>query len=290
MDKKALKILNKTFWKNGWTEGDNIEEKIKLGYLTQEEFDYAKEKGLMFDAFSITHDECMGIIAEFFEKVDLDILAKAFLCSLSTRKLYLRSVFASYFYLKDTPVHSFEAGKVSGGVIYENGEPREVFYEYCKKCIGDGGYGNISVAYEEYHDEDLNILNFERIRWGGIRHGQLLYCTFDMREFLKVLPEIGEPMEEDIFLFKLILQAIDESLPKDTPRKLEKRIRSFEQWKKLSNKDEIDVLMEILEQIGILKPAKIREVRDGDFGFVENWIGEDGYQKEVVKELFGKYL
>ena len=36
MDKKALKILNKTFWKNGWTEGDNIEEKIKLGYLTQE--------------------------------------------------------------------------------------------------------------------------------------------------------------------------------------------------------------------------------------------------------------
>ena len=104
------------------------------------------------------------------------------------------------------------------------------------------------------------------------------------------MPEIGEPTEEDIFLFKLILQAIDESLPKDTPRKLEKRIRSFEQWKKLSSKNEIDVLMEILEQIGILKPAEIRNVRKGDFGFVENWIGEDGYQKEVVNKLFGKYL
>ena len=290
MDKKALRILNKTFWKNGWTEGDSIEEKIKLGYLTQEEFDYAKEKGLMFDAFSITHDECMDIIAEFFEKVNIDILAKVFLCSLSTRRLYLRSAFASYFYLKDIPVHSFEAVKISGGIFCGNGEPREIFYEYCKKCIGDGGYGNIHVADEEYHNEDLNVLNFERIKWGGVRHGELLYCTFDMREFLKIIPEIGEPTEEDISLFKLILKAIDESLPKDTPRKLEKRIRSFEQWKKLSSKNEIDVLMEILEQIGILKPAKIRNVRKGDFGFVENWIGEDGYQKEVVNKLFGKYL
>lgn len=44
MDKKAIKILTKTFWQNGWRDGtDTIDECIKHGYLTQAEFEYAKQ-------------------------------------------------------------------------------------------------------------------------------------------------------------------------------------------------------------------------------------------------------
>ena len=58
MDKRAKKILFNTYWsKNGWKE--NTEQ-----YPSSEDFIYAKEKGLMFDPFSISHDDCVKKIVQ----------------------------------------------------------------------------------------------------------------------------------------------------------------------------------------------------------------------------------
>ena len=90
MDKRAKKILFNTYWsKNGWKE--NTEQ-----YPSSEDFIYAKEKGLMFDPFSISHDDCVKKIVQLGKTITTDQVAKAFLSSLSTRRLDWRSAIASY--------------------------------------------------------------------------------------------------------------------------------------------------------------------------------------------------
>lgn len=39
-------------------------------------------------------------------------------------------------------------------------------------------------AYELNHG--LNVLNFERYKWGGVRHVQAHYALFDLQQFLKL--------------------------------------------------------------------------------------------------------
>jgi len=53
---------------------------------------------------------------------------------------------------------------------------------------------------------DLNVLNFERFKWGGVRHDQPLYASLDLQLFQE-LPRI-DPTAGDIAVFKEILQAI----------------------------------------------------------------------------------
>lgn len=61
MDKKAKNILMKTYWSaSGWKDEYTI---------TPKDFTYAKEKGLMFDAVSISHDKCVKQIKAIVEKI-----------------------------------------------------------------------------------------------------------------------------------------------------------------------------------------------------------------------------
>ena len=64
MDKKAKQILFRTYWgSKGW----------KDTYITEpDDFAYAKEKGLMFDPFSISHDECVCRILEIVDSVSME--------------------------------------------------------------------------------------------------------------------------------------------------------------------------------------------------------------------------
>lgn len=61
MDQKARKILMQTYWQAGrWRSG---------GYTyTEEDFQYAKSKGLMFDRLTISHDECVQGCNSFTRK------------------------------------------------------------------------------------------------------------------------------------------------------------------------------------------------------------------------------
>lgn len=285
MDKKALKILTKTFWKGGWREyqvGD-IAERIALGYLTLEEFDYAKAQGVMFDPISLTHDDCVNRICQSVQSIDKQIIIKAFVSSLSARKLYLRSAICSYFNCKNLSPHAYKNREGIGSYFMGNPCP----YDECEICIGDDRNNGLYHSEKHYTDEDLNVLNFERMRWGGIRRGHLLYCMFDLEEFQKQIPQLDEPTAEDEELLRLFFQTIETCEANDTPRKLQQRISKNEIWKKVSNKDEVDVLIEILANLEILVPKKFRNNGRNDWGAVEDWRGEDGYNKQKVKELFG---
>jgi hypothetical protein len=274
MDKKARNILFKTYWKNGWIDDKDIK-------TDPADFEYAKSKGLMFDTITITHDQCVNEILDIAAAIPMEKVSKAFLSSLSNRRLDWRSGIASFFIAKQLTKHKYSQA-VSGHDYDNNGKVTYTSYT-CGICR-DLKYG--LIGYENYIDQDLNVLNFERIKWGGVRHGDLLYTLFDLRMFHS--EEITEPTASDINIFKKILEAIETSQENDYPGTLEKRLSEVI----TSSKNERKILMEIMACIEILKPGSYDRPSRGkhDWVYAEYWRGMDKYNQEAVKKYFGKYI
>ena len=274
MDKKAKNILFKTYWSGkGWKDEHTT---------APDDFFYAKAKGLMFEPLTISHDECINQIIEIVNSISSEQVVKAFLSSLSTRRLDWRSGIASYYIAKLITSHKYSP--VESGYFYKNGKVIDISYT-CGVCknLKYGIIGN-----EKYINRDLNVLNFERIKWGGVRHGDLLYTLFDLKQFKK--EQISEPTETDITIFKNILSAVSSCNPKDFPSVLRDKLEDIPNLK--SNKNERAVIIEILACIGVLNPMSYDRVTRGknDWTFVEYWRGEDKYDTKVVEKYFGKYL
>ncbi len=274
MDKKAKNILFKHFWKNGWISAS---ERL----TTDDDFQYAKAKGLMFEPFTISHDECIHAIIKLLEEISDEHVIQAFLSSLSHRSLVLRSGLASYFIARQLHQHDYSA-VLSGQSYDENGELSGQSFT-CGICR-DLKYG--MIGDEKYQNEDLNVLNFERIKWGGIRHGELLYTLFDLKQFLQ--EQIEGPNVEDILIFKNILNVIEYAAPNDPPGELVKKLKTVIK----STPSERKILIEILACIGVLQPQSFDRPNRGksDWVYAACWRGEDRYNQRVVDELFGKYL
>lgn len=275
MDKKAKDILFKTYWQNGWI--DKNDRKID-----PENFAYAKEKGLMFDPITISHDDCIKKIIEISAQITIDQVAKAFLCSLSTRRLDWRSGISSYFIAKLFIPHQYTA--VASGNFYEDGKIIHTAYT-CGVCK-DLKYG--VIGRNRYENQDLSILNFERIKWGGVRHGDLIYTFFDLQQFEK--EHIPEPTREDVEILNGILNIIASSQQGDYPSILRDRLKEVPGLK--SSKDERSTILEILACIDILKPASYDRPTKSkhDWIYVEFWRGEDKYNQEAINKYFAKYI
>lgn len=272
MDKKAKKILFQTYWKNGWKDRKEIKTEPN-------DFAYAKEKGLMFDPITISHDDCVNKIINIVSTITLEHVAKAFLSSLSTRRLDWRSGIASYFIAKLMTAHQYTP--VVSGQSYQDGQMSHSSYT-CQVCR-DLKYG--MIGNENYVKADLNILNFERIKWGGVRHGDLLYTYFDLMQFTK--QAISEPTKDDIAILKGILAIIASCQQDDYPGSLSDKLTDVPNFK--SNQDERNTVIEILACVGILQPASYERPTRGkhDWVYATYWRGQDKYNQHMVKQLFG---
>lgn len=274
MDKKAKNILFKTYWKNGWIDDEQRQ-------INSADFEYAKSKNVMFEPLTISHDQCLEKIFEILPTISIDKVATAFLSSLSSRRLDWRSSLASYFIAKQLIPHQYTKA-LSGESFGENEEETHRSYT-CGVCR-DLKYG--IIGEKDYQNEDLNVLNFERIKWGGVRHGQLIYTLLDLQQLQ--IAEIPKPTTEDIEIFKNILEVINNSQPTDYPSVLEKKLSTAVK----STKDERKILIEILACIDILKPTSYDRPSRGksDWTFVEYWRGEDKYNEKALNNYFGKYI
>ncbi|MFB2642740.1 hypothetical protein ACE02D_10660 [Shewanella bicestrii] len=273
MDKKAKRILFSTYWKNGWIDAKNRS-------LSESDFNYAKSKGLMFDPLTISHDECIIAIAALVKGISQTQVTKGFLSSLTSRRLDWRSSLASYAIAQKIPSHHYTP--VISGTSYTDGKP--TVHSYTCGICRDSQYG--IRGSESYNEMDINVFNFERIKWGGVRHGDILYTYFDLSQFIKA--DIPEPTTDDIACFREILTIIETSEPSDYPSSLEKRLSSVIK----SSKAERKILIEILASLGILTPRCFDRQRQGknDWVFAEYWRGEDKYCQQTVEHLFGEYL
>ena len=223
---------------------------IREPETNKEDFEYAKSKGLMFDKLTISSDDLIKEIERLLKEIPITKVANAFLSSLTTKRLDWRSGLASYVNAK---------------------------------LILTGNRHNIRDKQYKSENEDLNILNFERIKWSGVRHSDLLYNYLDLTLLEK--EEVSNPTAEDILIFKNILGCIDNSEEGEYPSKLRDKLKDVIK----GSKDQRHTLMEILGCCEILQPKSTDRPTTGrhDWAFVEYWRGEDKYNKENVESIFG---
>ncbi|MCZ9840196.1 hypothetical protein OFR22_11360 [Brachyspira hyodysenteriae] len=200
VDKKAKRILFNYFWKNGWIDDSKM-------HINEEDFLYAKEKGLMFD-FSkeiIKYDELIKNISNLIKEIDFNDTVKAFLCSLSSRAIHLRSFVSSYYL----------GQKI---ISYDFSKNENIENEFYKKY---------NIIVDDFKLEHQNVYNFEKYKWGGVRLEQLSYIYFDLREFSKIDFEFN-PTKEDINIFNAILEKIDSyNMKNDSANKMQKVLKDI---------------------------------------------------------------
>lgn len=260
IDNKALRILFDTYWfKGGWVENPSV---------SRQDFEYAKNLGYMFDEQQLSHDEILIWLNKSLKSVHLEDVSNAFLASLSTRRLDLRSGVGSFSIALCFPAHKF-CGK-----------------NYCNIC------GAIKKSYKI----DLNLLNFERHKWGGIRHLNPEYIAFDLECFAR-LDKVA-PKKEDFGIMSQIIEVIKQCDNDTKPNDLEKKLKKVFQ----SNKDERRVLIEILAYCGILNPKGYDSFFDKFINYSDRqipsvakidwtypicwWKGIDGINQDALNYYF----
>jgi hypothetical protein len=264
VDKRALRILQNTYWSPaGWKSASEQ-------HPSDEDFAYAKSRGLMFDAIELTHSDAVARLLLAVASTNRRRVADAFLASLSTRRLEWRSALGSYAVFQHMSAHTPQATE-----------------RICTEC---GLYLHTTA-------HDFNVLNFERYKWGGIRHDQVEYALLDLELFTGIEPP--QPVPEDLAIFRDLVRAISEAGPTVTSAKLQSHLAPMLK----SNKAERDVLVAILGYCGILGTAEHPGYSDEfvpnqrrrlpDRHFVDMsypacwWSGVTGLNQAKLTEYFG---
>ena len=185
----------------------------------------------MFDPIRRTHDQIVRRAVEVTACVDAKTVADAFLASLSTRRLDIRSALGSYAVLRHLLAHDYEDLPARCPVCGEYNRPDE--------------------------DIDLNVLNFERHKWGGVRHERPYYATFDMEQFLRIDSPKTSP--GDLVIFRNILTTVEGVPPETTASQLQAKLGGVLP----STQAEREKLIDLLGYTGILAIPDHPGFRDG---------------------------
>lgn len=262
----AVKILKNTYWSSkGWKDDRKI---------SKEDLAFATKAGVMFPPEFLPHDKVIKETHSLCDKIADQDVGDAFLASLSTQNVAARSALASYVIATERGVHSFKSGRLSTSHL-------------CAIC---------GAEKNPKEKEDLNVLSFERHKWGGVRHDNPEFQYLDLRCFLDMPKAV--PTKDDIRMFKDLLKAIKQMPPKTWASSLVTAISSDIP----GSKSELRTLLEILGWAGILVPPGYRSsgdfdtpedrpYRDTDWsGPIEMWQTRDGYNVEKVRRFFPSCL
>jgi hypothetical protein len=267
MDDRAVKTLFDTYWSpRGW-KPDAVRK------TSPDDFAYAKSKRVMFDPAQLDHAQAIDQVMRAIRRLDRRKVVDSFLASLSTRRLDWRSALGSFAVFQHVPSHS---PRIDG-----------------HRCVVCGLYLNEQQV-------DFNVLNFERLKWGGVRHDHLVYAAMDLGLFLE--NPLPSPTADDIRLLRDLLAAIDEAPASVSSASLQSHFpKSFK-----SNKAERDTVVAILGYCGILGtpmhpgysdafvPSDRRSLPDRRFVDMKYpaccWRREDGVDQRFLLEYFGYIL
>jgi hypothetical protein len=128
---------------------------------------------LTFDPVECCHGEVMHRLFSVLLNTSQRLVADAFVARLSTRRLDWHSALGSYAVFRHLPDH-------------------EPINEDERRCTVCGFYLRLCL-------HDANVLNFERFKWGGVRHTSPLYAMLDL-ELLSVSGS-PQPTPADIQVF-----------------------------------------------------------------------------------------
>jgi hypothetical protein len=267
MDPRAIKILCDTYWSpSGWRPFGSAR-------FSGENFEYAKRAGVMFDPEVIDHDRLVRRAISARDQVGPREVANGFACSLRAGRPDWRSALGSYAFLRHFPDHP---------------RPLPIPCTICgATCDGE-------------RTEDLSVLNFERIKWGGMRHCDPLYATLDLELFAR--SERPSPADADSSTLRALIDAIGNAPAKTTAAQLEKRFAKVFK----SNKAQRDQIVSVLSIAGILEEREHPGFRKRflpsselrlpsrhftDLGYPASWwTGSDGINEQALNEWFGHLL
>lgn len=258
--KDPQKILFDAFWgPEGW----------RSGFALPEDRQTAIAAGVMFEPRRISHDEGVAWAVRSVGATSKQAVVAGFVASLSRRRFDIRSALGSYATTLHLKTH--EAGQ-----------------DQCPIC---------GLYAKSDEPEDLNTLNFERLKWGGVRHLDPIYAGFDLDLFGKL--ERPDPSPEDQALLARILETAITLPAGSRARDLEKGLKFLP-----SNKSEREILVDILGYLGILKAANAEGFRlryipwadrqeppvsKTDWQYPASWW-RGGVDEDAVKEWFGEWL
>ena len=228
MTNDAVKLLLSGYWdKSGWKKPSFSADEIRV----------LDEAGLLRPTETLDHEQALTWAFQAKENITSTAVADAFLYSLKSRDLRYRSALGSFAHVYHMPAHEHHRA--------------EGFHSNICSVCGFGEWQGNNV--------DFVVLNFERHKWGGVRHNQLVYIAYDL-ELFKKLPTAPTPKKEDREILLRILEAAASS---KTLSALQKSLAKIVK----SNDSERSTLCQILAYAGILCPTDCPSFANG---FV-NW-------------------
>jgi hypothetical protein len=213
----ALRPLMDTFWSSqGWRRPPQWPSSAILRR--------ASDDGVRFDELRTEdHDSWVRAALAAVRPLTAAEVSEAFLASLSTRRLDLRSALGSYAVARFLTEHEYQE-RPGHGRCAICGQPRRAAAEA----------------------QDLNVLSFERFKWGGVRTDHIEYIAFDLEQFARA-PRVT-PTEADVSLGQQLIDQLRQ-LPADTTAaQAPAHLKMID-----GNKAERDIILGILGVCGILQ-------------------------------------
>ena len=218
-DRRAVKILLQAHWdSDGWR---------RPPVTDPADLSYAIDAGVMFPPAASTHDQAVAEALIAREAVSPLLVGRAFASSLPTRRLHLRSALGSLAAVLHLQPHEFR--RWSGGE--------------CAVC-------GLCPRFEV----DRNVFNFERFKWGGVRHLDISYAAFDLQQ-LQLVGDFEQPTSSGL---EDILAALRTLPPDARPGNAADCLRPLLK----SNDSERRVLIGILAVAGVLQPQRLPSMFD----------------------------
>jgi hypothetical protein len=187
----------------------------------------AIEAGVMFGARTGDHDSWVSAARAAADSTTIEEISDAFLAGLTSRRLDLRSALGSYAVARLLPEHVAD---------YSPG--------WCCAICGQSPPAEAEPA-------DLNVLSFERFKWGGVRTDHVDYVAFDLEQFARAprLPRTSD----DIRVGRELVNQPRQLPPGTTAAEAVRHLKMLP-----GNKAERDVVIGILGVCGILETATHR--------------------------------
>ena len=220
MDRRAVQTLEHAYWSSaGWRDPPATPPEDELAH--------AVDAGVMFDGTDdAAHDEVVDAVLAARDALDEDEVRGAFLASLTSHRLDLRSALGSFAVARHLERHAHDPD--SSGL--------------CRTC----------GLRAEQRDIDRNVMSFERFKWGGVRHDDLVYVAFDLERFAAA--DHPEATSDDRALLGELLDELEAAPPKTTAAKAAAGLlRALK-----GNKAERAVLIDILGLCSVLQTSEHR--------------------------------
>lgn len=263
MSKDSIQILLDGYWTSkGWRPEPVFSDEDKA---------IATDAGLLFPDQTWSHKEAVEKAVNAVSRVAKPDVARAFLIGLGSGSMVMRSAIGSYANGLSLRPHP---------------------------CRGESGCDLCGIYPKE--TVDFNILNFERYKFGGVRHHSPEFIAFDLDQFKKL--DISEASSQGLAVLRSVLDAINLLPPEARASDAVKAITPYVE----GNNDARRSLLETLGYCGVLrskgtlcvwekfysqvdrdpppKPSK------NDWSFpVSWWTRAEGVDHDMARYWFGEF-